>query len=214
MALYEKQSLSVEEQKELDDLLGRVEAAVIPNVEALDGFLTAIVVGPELIMPSEFLPFITDSESDQTRSINWTPSEKAKHSQLVIRAWCEISAAYCMKACRQPLFLPDEHGTVFGNHWAQGFLTGTLLRSDAWAKLAEQDDHAIHFLPIWALAYEHATDPEHRPVAEPMPDEQRRGYLAALSQSAQAFNDHFADLRARYSQQQTADLLNQTRKTA
>jgi len=34
--------------------LGRVISGKIPNMEALDGFLTALVVSPELVQPSEY----------------------------------------------------------------------------------------------------------------------------------------------------------------
>ena len=39
-------------------------AGRIPNLEALDGFLTALVICPELIRPSEFVPFILSGKTE------------------------------------------------------------------------------------------------------------------------------------------------------
>ena len=36
----------------------------LPNLEALDGFLTASVICPELIRPSEFVPFILSGRTE------------------------------------------------------------------------------------------------------------------------------------------------------
>ena len=131
----------------------------------------------------------------------------------MLRLATDISSAFQMKSARTPLLLADEHGAVRGNHWAQGFLTGTQLRSEAWSKLADEPDHTEHFLPIWALAYEHATHPELRPVAEPISDEQRRAFLDALPRSAQAFHAIFAQNRATSTQGVTmASLLRRTSK--
>ena len=48
--------LSDDEIEELDKVLSHVEGGEIPTVEALDGFLTALVICPELVKPSEYFP--------------------------------------------------------------------------------------------------------------------------------------------------------------
>ena len=53
----------------LDSMLSRVVGGLIPNVETLDGFMTALVVCPDLIKPSEYVRII--------------PSEKTEDSELV-----------------------------------------------------------------------------------------------------------------------------------
>ena len=57
------QELTEYEIDTLNDFLGYIEGAAIPNVEALDGFLAAIACCPDMIMPSEYLLFIQSSES-------------------------------------------------------------------------------------------------------------------------------------------------------
>src|SRR6266853_1968099 len=58
------------------------------DLEMLDGFLTAIVSGPELIQPSEWLPVLW---SDSQRSVTpvFQNNEKAERSPPEASAWCE-----------------------------------------------------------------------------------------------------------------------------
>ena len=56
--------LSDTELDQLEDFLARVEGGRIPNLEALDGFLTALAVCPELVKPSEFMEVIQTGETE------------------------------------------------------------------------------------------------------------------------------------------------------
>ena len=48
--------LSDEDRDQLATMLSRVVGGKISNLETLDGFLTALVICPEPIQPSEFVP--------------------------------------------------------------------------------------------------------------------------------------------------------------
>ena len=48
----------------LTTFLARVVGGDIPNVEAFDGFITALAVCPEMIPPSEFLPVVQSGASE------------------------------------------------------------------------------------------------------------------------------------------------------
>jgi yecA family protein len=198
-----KSHLSDAELRRLNDLLQAVDGSLVPNIEAIDGFLTAAAVGPDLILPMDLFEFLFPKATETQKSSFRSASEASLCFLLTFRLAMDISSSFQNKQDRPPLFLPDAQGAVRGNHWAQGFLTGTLLRSEAWSKLAAQEEHVLHFLPIWALAYEHATHPELRPVAETIPAKQRHAYLEALPQSAHAFCDLFAQHRANPTQQPT-----------
>ena len=208
-----KNHLSDVELRRLNELIQSVDYGLVPNIEGLDGFLTAAAVGPDFILPMESFEFIAPKNTEAQRSGFRSATDSSLCFLLMLRLANNISTSLQNKDDRKPLLLPDAQGAVHGNHWSQGFLTGTLLRSAAWSKLADETDHAEHFLPIWALAYEHATHPELRPVAEPIPDEQRRAFLDALPRSAQAFHAIFAQHRAISTQRVTmADLLHRGRK--
>ena len=208
-----KSHLSDVELRRLNDLLQAVDGSLVPNIEALDGFLTAAAVGPDLILPMESFEFLFPKATETQKSSFGSASDASLCFLLMFRLAMDISSSFQSKQDRSLLFLPDANGAIHGNHWAQGFLTGTQLRSEAWSELTAKEEHAVHFLPIWALAYEHATHPDLRPVAEPIPDERRHAYLEALPQSAQAFYDLFAQHRSNPTQQTTlGDLLRRGRK--
>lgn len=199
--------------RRLNHLLQSVDGGLVPNIEGLDGFLTAAAVGPEPIPPMESFEFLIPKKAESDKPIFPSASDASLCFLLMLRLATDISSSFQKKQDRSPLFLPDAQGAVHGNHWAQGFLTGTHLRSEAWSELAAQEEHAVRFLPIWALAYEHATHPDLRPVAEPIPDEQRRAHLDALPRSAQAFYELFSQHRANWNRRVTmADLLQRGRR--
>lgn len=79
-------TLSDHDLEHLDTLL---ETHAIPHngmsLEMLDGFLSALVVGPELVMPSEYLPLVWNHEPDWA-----TPSEAEEALRLVTGLWNDI----------------------------------------------------------------------------------------------------------------------------
>ncbi len=56
--------LSDEDFDQLEGMLSRKLGGKISNLEALDGFLTALVISPELVRPSEFVPVILAGETE------------------------------------------------------------------------------------------------------------------------------------------------------
>ena len=61
------------------------------NVEELDGFFAALVAGPEVVMPSEYLPEVFGGETD---AHEFSSLEEAKNIlALLMRHWNEIAHA-------------------------------------------------------------------------------------------------------------------------
>jgi len=58
------QSLSGQELEKLDAILMSRGGGRAMNVEELDGFFCALVMGPELAMPSEYLPVVWGGRGD------------------------------------------------------------------------------------------------------------------------------------------------------
>jgi uncharacterized protein len=78
--------LSDTDLERLDTLL---ETFAVPrdgmSLEMLDGFLSALVVGPELVMPSEYLPLVWNGEPE------WASVSEAEHAmRLVLGLWNDI----------------------------------------------------------------------------------------------------------------------------
>jgi uncharacterized protein len=78
--------LSDQDLEHLDTLL---ETFAVPrdgmSLEMLDGFLSALVVGPELVMPSEYLPLVWNGEPE------WASITEAERAmRLVMGLWNDI----------------------------------------------------------------------------------------------------------------------------
>ena len=63
-ALHISKELDDAELYEIEDFLARVKGGAIPNAETLDGFMTALVICPDLVRPSEYMEYITSGETE------------------------------------------------------------------------------------------------------------------------------------------------------
>jgi uncharacterized protein len=137
------------------------------DLEMLDGFLTAIVSGPELIQPSEWLPVVW---SDSQRSVTpvFADNEQAERIlSLVLRLQQSIRRTLAESPTRfKPLLyhaeqtLREERSPPEASAWCEGYMTGVLLREEAWEALYAEDATRDWMLPVEALAYgDH--DPEY-----------------------------------------------------
>lgn len=144
-------------------------------LEMLDGFFSALVVSPELVMPSEYLPLV------------WGESQAADLAQaqarteLVMQLWNHIAWRVqqpvedddsAIQAVVMPLLLmPEGDGDEddpfagipedfpLGVAWASGFLHGVAMRGDAWrAWLADDEDFLDDMSMVLAMS---VIDAEH-----------------------------------------------------
>ena len=164
----------------LDSMLSRVVGGRIPNVEALDGFMTALVVSPDLIKPSEYVPIIVSGKTEDGDLVFESADEVRQFYDVLVRYWNEISEAFGHGEIRMPYLAENAEGVAGGNDWANGFLTGTHVRHGIWRKIANDEQRGGPFVPIWALAYEHDPDPSMRPYDHPMPPERREELIAGM----------------------------------
>ena len=138
------------------------------NVEQLDGFLAALICGPELVPPSKYLPKIWGD-----RSVFEDASSAQEFLSLIMRHWNAIADTLNSGELSLPLLLEDESGITHGNDWADGFLRGMEFGRGDWALLMEDEDHGGSLIPIFALANEHNPDPKMRPYRDPISTELR-----------------------------------------
>src|ERR1022692_585107 len=85
----------------------------------LDGFLTAIIVGPELIMPSEWLPMIWGDEEPEFES----KANAETIIGLIMSRYNEIAPGFTSDPEKfEPIFWKMPAGEVIVMDWAAGFL--------------------------------------------------------------------------------------------
>ena len=171
---------------ELDELEGFLASDAVPqdcmDLEMLDGYLTAIVSGPDTVQPSEWLPGVW-SEGGKSATPAYGSSEQAQRIMgLILRHMVGIQRTLGESPTRfRPLlYLPDdksrkekENAPAEATAWCEGFMGGVKLRDDEWQPLYDAEDARDWIFAIEALAFgDH--DPE---FAEWIDDKEKRASL-------------------------------------
>src|ERR1700693_2366497 len=133
----------------LDDyLLSDHAPGDMMGLSDLDGFLTGIVVGPELIPPSEWFPVIWGGDEP----VFQTEDEMRTVLGTIMGRYNEIVA--CLDTDPDdfdPIFLEGLEGEVIASDWAGGFIDAVALRPTAWKPLIESDGAGILMAPLFLL---------------------------------------------------------------
>ena len=153
------QPLTDIELDHLSEVLERFGNERSMNLEQLDGFLAALICGPELVPPSRYLPKIW---GDQT--VFEDTSSAHVFMSLLMRHWNAIADTLNSGEVYLPLLLEDESGMAHGNDWAIGFLRGMEFGKEDWTLLLEDEEYGGSLVPIFALANEHNPDPSCDPT--------------------------------------------------
>ncbi|MDQ6621536.1 MAG: YecA family protein [Pseudomonadota bacterium] len=150
---------------ELDALETFLASESVPqdcmDLEMLDGFLTAIVSGPDVVQPSEWLPQVW-SEGGRSATPAFSDSEQAQQiMSLVLRHFVGIQRTLGESPTRfRPLlYMPDESARKSdrappeGTAWCEGYMAGVKLRDDDWQPLYDATEARDWIFPIEALAF-------------------------------------------------------------
>jgi len=102
------------------------------SFEMLDGFITALVIGPEMIPPSEYLAEIWGTDGGGPA---WDGTEQAEYFlSLLMKRWNAIAMRREANAKHMPHL--EQFGEALpGEEWADGFIAGIDMRADAWQPL-------------------------------------------------------------------------------
>jgi uncharacterized protein len=160
----------------LSEMLGRIGNNRSMNLEQLDGFLAALICGPELVPPSKYLPKICGD-----RAVFEHPSSAQEFLVLIMRHWNAIADTLNSGEIYLPLLLEDESGITHGNDWANGFLRGMEFGKEDWALLLVDEDHGGSLVAIFALANEHNPDPKMRSYKDPISAKLRETLIAGAA---------------------------------
>lgn len=170
--------LSAEELDELDGfLLSSLTSDATMMLDTLDGYLTALVVGPVALKPSQWLPTVWGPRvSDEPAFENM---EQARHIlDLILRHMNGIVESLRHDAdAHVPIFdtlvyEEDPREYVDGEMWAHGFMTGVALCRKDWQPFFDDPKNVETLRPIHLLGSDDIESEEMALVDTP---EQREG---------------------------------------
>jgi len=179
MAIFaQNEPLTEAELDRLGQFLLGCKTGKAMSIEELDGFFAALVAGPDVVMPSEYMAHVFGSEGSDAHEFD-SLEEANEILALMMRHWNHIAVSLSKGEVYLPLLLKDENGMEHGNDWARGFIRGTRLRHDGWAQLLADDDHAGCMIPMLLLYHEHNENPAMRP--DPISPEQREKVIESMA---------------------------------
>lgn len=153
------------------------------DLEAVDGFFTALIVGPVTIMPSMYLPMIWGGDGEGP---DYDSLEQADYVMgLLTRHWNAITQRLRRDYPCMPLLM---NGTAWpkGRHWAEGFSRGIGVCFEAWKPLVDEQTLSKLLVPIIALERD---DPEL--VKQPPSPEEREKILGATVWAVRGMYDYW-----------------------
>lgn len=126
-------------------------------LSTLDGFLSGVVVCPELILPSEWLPEIWGGDGPAFAG----EREANEILALIMERYDEIAHDLGREGKLEPILELDADGTALWEIWAEGFADAVLLRPDSWKVYDEAQDeevsgafHTLSGLAAWSVSDE------------------------------------------------------------
>jgi uncharacterized protein len=164
------QPLSEQEFNTLDKfLLSERAPEDAMTMDTLHGFLTAIAIGPETIMPAEWLPHVWGE--DGKNAPKWkNAKEEETIVNLIMRFMNEVLVTFEVAPKEfEPLFCEADHDgetLVDGEAWTWGFWEGMELRPGSWNPIWESDLAPL-MRPIYLLGADEIEEAELKEVDTP-----------------------------------------------
>jgi uncharacterized protein len=139
---------------EMDELDGFLMSDATSNetmmLDCLDGYLTAIVSGPVMLKPSEWLPRVWGPSVDDAPTFD-TNAQAERIIGLMMRHLNAIiwnlhqDPDHFEPMFDASVFDGDEHEYVDGEMWAHGYMTAIEMHRDAW-KVFFESKHGVEVL--------------------------------------------------------------------
>lgn len=160
-----------EELGELDNfLMSDATSDETMQLGCLDGFLTAIVSGPVMLKPSEWLPQVWGPTDDDAPTFD-TLAQAERITGLIMRhlngiIWSLQQGADAFEPVFDVTVYPDDpHEYVSGEMWAHGYMTAINLQFKSWKAFFDEPKSAEVLRPIYLLGADNVT-PEEEALTE------------------------------------------------
>jgi uncharacterized protein len=145
------------------------------DVSQLDGFLAGVIVGPDMVPPSEFLSVVWGGDEPEFEDL----AEAETVVGSILGRYNEIADGLAgMPPSYAPVFWLDSLGNTIAEDWAVGFMQAVALRPESWEAALLDEDTAIMLIPIGIIAG--AAHPELALHDSPMPE----GFVDELTERA------------------------------
>lgn len=161
----------------------------ILDVSELDGFLAAIVSGPNMIMPSQWLPEVWGGADE---SPEWESEAEVKRFMTTVMEMMNSSASCLMKA-------PDEFSAMFNintsaepeviiaEEWCFGYMRGVRLGD--WPELPDEANAWLDAIALHGLE-------DNFPVLEQLTLEEHQQTVADIEPAVRKLHKYWLDKRS------------------
>lgn len=177
--------LSDEEMDELDHfLLSDAISDETMMLGCLDGFLTSIVTGPVMLMPSEWLPRVWGPTARDEPAFD-TPAHAERIIGLIMRhlngiIWSLQHDPDTFEPIFDTVVYPDDpREYTDGEMWAYGYMTGIELQRQNWNAFFDEPHSAETLRPIYLLGAEEVTAEEEAQTETPAQREELSNQIPA-----------------------------------
>lgn len=174
--------LDEDERGALEDFL-RSDAMIDTAMDfsTLDGFLTAIAMGPHIVPPSEWIPWVWDMV-DAHAPPAFTDGQQAQHiMSLIMRHYNSIADAFhhAPESFEPAFWQEDQYGAPA---WCEGFLLGLRFAGKEWTLLLKAQ-------PGWLAPFLQLGVPEVRDTIKTSEDEFK--VVESIKPVLLMLNDHW-----------------------
>jgi uncharacterized protein len=164
-----EQPLTDKEFDELDRfLLSERSSEDAMTMDTLHGYLTAIAIGPETIMPSEWLPRVWGAEGVAPKWKNSKDEERIVN--LIMRFMNEVLVTFEVAPKEfEPLYCEHEvdgEALIDAEAWCWGFWEGMELRAGSWDEIWDSELAPL-MRPIYLLGADEIEEAELPEVEDP-----------------------------------------------
>lgn len=165
------QPLSDKEFDDLDQfLLSERSPEDAMTMDTLHGYLTAIAIGPETIMPAEWLPRVWGDDDKLVPTFK-NAKEQERIVNLIMRFMNEVMVTFEVAPKEfEPLFVEHDHEgqtLIDAEAWCWGFWEGMELRAGSWDEIWESEVAAL-MQPIYLLGADEIEEEELQLVEDPV----------------------------------------------
>jgi uncharacterized protein len=140
------EELTSREYEELEDfLLHESELNHPMNLDALDGFMTALIIGPETISPNDWLPHVWGSAGSSASPVFQSDNQEERIIGLIMRM---MNALVHQLTDNSEDYVPLPNLTTFDNDadqrkaarfWCLGFIEGMNVSPASWSALLKDE---------------------------------------------------------------------------